>query len=118
MRHIKSGMKLNDLSESIHFYVLKNGFDVLRHFTGHGVGIKLHEEPNIPNFSITGTTIKNIELKAGMILAIEPMVVEGEWDVEILDDKWTVVTKDKKLSSHFEHTVLIKKNGTDILTFR
>ena len=91
----------------------KNGYSVVHEFVGHGVGRELHEEPEIPNFGPPG---EGPLLKAGMIFAIEPMVNIGGSGVRILEDGWTTVTKDGKLSAHFEDTVLISENGPEILT--
>ena len=90
-----------------------NGFSVVRNFVGHGIGRELHEEPQIPNFGKPG---EGPRLREGMTLAIEPMVNAGGWEVNILDDGWTAVTKDSSLSAHFEHTVALTNNGNDILT--
>lgn len=109
----KSGNRLLDISYAIQDYVEKNGFSVVRDFVGHGIGKKLHEDPMVPNFGKPGTGIK---LENGMVLAIEPMVNEKEYEVRILDDNWTVVTKDGGLSAHFEHTIAITKNGPLILS--
>jgi methionyl aminopeptidase len=89
------------------------GYSIVRDFVGHGIGKNLHEDPQIPNFGKKG---RGIELKSGMILAIEPMVNEGKYKVQILPDGWTVVTKDGSLSAHFEHSVAITDNGPDILS--
>jgi methionyl aminopeptidase len=107
------GNRLFDISYAIQSYVEKNGYSVVRDFVGHGIGRSLHEEPQIPNYGKKG---RGPRLKKGMTLAIEPMVNEGGWEVEILEDGWTAVTKDGKLSSHFEHTVAITQNGPLILT--
>ncbi|MFA5147645.1 MAG: M24 family metallopeptidase, partial [Candidatus Omnitrophota bacterium] len=88
-------------------------FSVVREFVGHGIGTKMHEDPQIPNFGVPGTGVR---LKAGMVLAIEPMVNAGRYGIKILDDGWTAVTTDRKLSAHFEHTVYIGENGPEILT--
>lgn len=104
---------LFDISHSIQDYVEKNGFSVVRQFVGHGIGFKLHEEPEIPNFGRRG---RGPLLKSGMVLAIEPMVNMGTWESEILDNGWTAVTKDREPSAHFEHTVAITENGPEILT--
>jgi methionyl aminopeptidase len=85
----------------------------VRDFVGHGIGKKLHEEPQIPNYGIKG---RGIELKTGMVLAIEPMVNEGTYRVKVTDNCWTVVTEDGKLSAHFEHSIAITKDGPDILS--
>jgi len=89
------------------------GFSVVRDFVGHGIGRQMHEDPQIPNFGKKG---RGIELKAGMIFAIEPMVNEGDYRVKILADGWTVVTEDGSLSAHFEHSVAITDNGPEILS--
>jgi methionyl aminopeptidase len=107
------GNRLFDISHAIQSYVEQNGYSVVRDFVGHGIGRSLHEEPQIPNYGKKG---RGPRLKKGMALAIEPMVNEGTWEVEILADGWTAVTKDGKLSSHFEHTVAITQNGPLILT--
>jgi len=104
---------LSDISYSIQDYVEKNGFSVVRAFVGHGIGHKLHEEPEIPNF---GRPHNGPLLSSGMVFAIEPMVNMGTWESEILDNGWTAVTKDRLPSAHFEHTVAITANGPEILT--
>ena len=95
--------------------IVLNGYNVVREFVGHGVGRKLHEEPQVPNFGRPGSGPK---LKAGMVLAVEPMVNMGTASVKILEDGWTVVTADRKPSAHFEHTVLVTKDQPEILTWR
>ena len=90
-----------------------NCYSVVRDLVGHGIGTKLHEDPQIPNFRQRG---RGLRLQAGMTLAIEPMVNAGRWEVEWMDDDWTVVTKDGSLSAHYENTVLITKDGCEILT--
>lgn len=107
------GNRVSDISSSIQQYVEKHGFSVVRAFVGHGIGRFLHEDPQIPNFGKPG---KGMRLKEGMTLAIEPMVNVGSPDVVILDDGWTAVTLDGSLSAHFEHTIVITKNGPQILT--
>ena len=104
---------LFDISSAIQNHVEKNGFSVVREFVGHGIGLKLHEEPEIPNFGRKG--FGPLLLK-GMVLAIEPMVNMGGWEAEILDNGWTAVTKDGLPSAHFEHTVAITQNGPKVLT--
>jgi methionyl aminopeptidase len=104
---------LSDISYSIQSYVEKYGFSVVRDFVGHGIGLSLHEEPEIPNF---GRPHQGPVLKSGMVLAIEPMVNMGGWESKILDNGWTAVTKDGLTSAHFEHTVAITKKGPEILT--
>ncbi|MBI4682330.1 MAG: type I methionyl aminopeptidase [Nitrospirae bacterium] len=108
-----AGNNLSDISSAIQECVESEGFSVVRSFVGHGIGRALHEEPQIPNFGRPGEGPK---LVPGMTLAIEPMVNAGSWEVIVLNDGWTAVTKDKSLSAHFEHTVAITKNGISILT--
>ena len=105
--------RLSDISASIQVFVESNGFSVVRAFVGHGIGTKIHEEPEIPNFGRSGTGPR---LEPGMVLAIEPMVNAGTFEVEILEDGWTAVTKDRRLSAHFEHTIAITIDGAEILT--
>jgi methionyl aminopeptidase len=109
------GRRLGDLCSAIEDEIIANGYSVVREFVGHGVGRKLHEEPQVPNYGRKGTGPK---LKAGMVLAIEPMVNMGTGTVKILSDGWTVVTADGKPSAHFEHSVLITKGPPEILTWR
>ncbi|MEW6419664.1 MAG: type I methionyl aminopeptidase [Nitrospirota bacterium] len=105
--------RVSDISYSIQGHVESNGFSVVRAFVGHGVGRELHEEPQIPNY---GPPRRGPRLRPGMTLAIEPMVNEGGYEVLILDDGWTVVTKDGRLSAHFEHTILVTSDKPRILT--
>jgi len=113
MNRAVAGNRLSDISFAIQGCVEAEGFSIVRSFVGHGIGRELHEEPQIPNFGKPG---EGPELKPGMTLAIEPMVNAGGWEVTILNDGWTAVTKDRSLSAHFEHTVAITKNGLNILT--
>ncbi|OEG71603.1 methionine aminopeptidase [Candidatus Endomicrobiellum trichonymphae] len=108
-----SGKRLGDISYAVQKTAEDAGFSVVRDFVGHGIGRSLHEDPQIPNFGRAGTGIK---LLPGMVLAIEPMVNAGNYEVCMVDDNWTVVTKDGGLSAHFEHTVAITENGCEILT--
>ena len=105
--------RLSDISNAIQRYVESNGFSVVREFVGHGIGSKMHEDPQIPNFGEAGTGPR---LKPGMVFAIEPMVNSGTYKAEVLEDDWTAVTKDRKLSAHFEHTIYISEGGPEILT--
>ena len=108
--------KLSDVSRSIQDYVESNGLSVIRDYTGHGIGRQMHEDPQIPNF-VSKELLKADEiLLQGMALAIEPMICIGKYDTEVLKNKWTVVTKDRKLSAHFEHSVVVTENGAEILT--
>jgi len=109
------GARLGDICAQIEGEAVKSGFSVVREFVGHGVGRKLHEEPQIPNYGTRGSGPK---LKAGMTLAIEPMINLGAAAVRLLEDGWTVRTADGKPSAHFEHTVLITKDQPEILTWR
>ena len=110
---MRAGNRLFDISAAVQEYVEAKGYTVVRDFVGHGIGKELHEEPQLPNFGTKGTGMR---LKAGLVLAIEPMVNEGSFDVEVLKDGWTVVTKDRKLSVHFEHSVAVTEKGPDILS--
>ena len=110
---IRPGVRLGDVSYEIQSYVESHGFNVVRDFVGHGVGKQLHEDPQVPNYGKPGT---GLVLKAGMTLAIEPMVTEGGWHVVVLEDGWTVVTVDGKRTAHFEHTIVITENGCEVLT--
>lgn len=107
------GNKLGDLSAAIQSYVEAEGFSVVRDLVGHGIGRKIHEEPQVPNFGEAGT---GIEMKEGLVIAIEPMINAGEFEVRVLSDGWTVITADGSLSAHFEHTVAITSKGPEILT--
>ena len=110
-----AGRRVGDIGAAIEDEVVANGFNVVREFVGHGVGRKLHEDPQVPNYGRPGTLQK---LKPGMTIAIEPMVNMGTATIRILDDQWTVVTADGKPSAHFEHTVLITGGEPEILTWR
>jgi methionyl aminopeptidase len=105
--------RLFDISHAIQGHVELHGFSVVRDFVGHGIGKRLHEEPQVPNYGTKGSGVK---LRPGMVLAIEPMVNAGRYEVKVLSDGWTAVTKDGSLSAHFEHTVAITENGPEILT--
>jgi methionyl aminopeptidase len=104
---------LSDLSAAIQRHVESNGFSVVRDFVGHGIGKYMHERPQIPNFGVPG---RGVRLKPGMTLAIEPMINAGGYEVVVLDDGWTAVTKDRSLSAHFEHSVAVTENGPIILS--
>jgi len=107
------GNRLSDVSHRIQTYVESNGYSVVRDFVGHGVGTSLHEDPQIPNFGRPG---RGPKLQKGMVLAIEPMVNMGKYDVKILENKWTVVTVDGSLSAHYEHTLTITDDEPILLT--
>ena len=113
LKYVKHGAKLGDVSAAIQAYAEGHGYGVVRDLVGHGIGRNLHEDPSVPNFGRAGHGVK---LVAGMTLAIEPMINEGTWKVEVLDDDWTVVTADGKLAAHYENTIAITKTGYEILT--
>ncbi len=105
--------RISDISRAVFSHATKNGFKVVRQYCGHGVGLDIHEDPQIPNYVSAGP---NPRLMPGMVLAIEPMINVGTSDVRVLDDDWTVVTMDGSLSAHFEHTVLVTNDGCEVLT--
>jgi methionyl aminopeptidase len=107
------GNRLGDISSAVQTVAENAGFSVVRDFVGHGIGRRLHEEPQVPNYGKAGV---GVELLLGMVLAIEPMINEGGYEVYMLDDEWTVATRDGSLSAHFEHTVAIAENSYEILT--
>ena len=110
---LKPGLKLGDIGHEIQTYVEAKGFSVVRDFCGHGIGDNFHEPPNILHYGKKNT---GVELKPGMTFTIEPMINSGKYEVKILDDGWTAVSKDKSLSAQFEHTVGVKDNGYEIFT--
>ncbi len=107
------GNRINDISKAVEEYAVANKFSVVRDFVGHGVGFKLHEDPQVPNYYIESN---DVLINEGLVIAIEPMINESSYKVKIKQNKWTVITKDKKLSAHFEHTVAVTKEGPQILT--
>ena len=107
------GNKINDISTAVENFVTLNKYSVVKDFVGHGVGFKLHEDPQVPNYYIESN---DVSIKNGMVIAIEPMVNEFSYKVKIKENKWTVITKDKGLSAHFEHTVAITNEGPQVLT--
>ncbi|PIQ84516.1 MAG: type I methionyl aminopeptidase [Candidatus Omnitrophica bacterium CG11_big_fil_rev_8_21_14_0_20_63_9] len=107
------GKRLADISQAVQRVIESAGFGIVREFVGHGIGRALHEDPPIPNFVPVGV---NPRLRAGMVLAIEPMVTMGRHEVEVLSDGWTAVTKDRSLAAHWEHTVAVTSRAPDILT--
>ena len=113
MKFARPGNHLGDISHAIQTYCEKNGYSLPREYTGHGVGSVLHEDPYIPNYGAAGT---GPVLKEGMTLAVEPMVAEGHFAVRVLKDGWTAKMKDGKLSSHYENSIVITKDGYEILT--
>ncbi len=113
IENAQAGSHLSDMSHAIQQFVEANGFSVVRALVGHGIGTNIHEEPEIPNFGKPGM---GPILSPGMVLAIEPMVNAGGFEVETLEDGWSIVTKDRRLSAHFEHTVAVTEKGAVILT--
>ena len=107
------GNRLQDIGAAVQAFVEKEGYAVVRDFVGHGIGRAMHEDPPVPNF---GTAGRGLRLKAGLVLAIEPMVNAGTHEVEVLADKWTAVTRDHRLSAHFEHSVAITEDGPVVLS--
>jgi methionyl aminopeptidase len=108
-----AGNRIGDIAWAIQSFCEENGYGVIREYTGHGVGAKLHEDPSVPNF---GTPGRGVRLLPGMVIAIEPMITEGSRAIKQLSDGWTVKTKDGKLAAHFEHTIAITPSGPQILT--
>ena len=109
----RAGNRIGDISHAVQTHCEGHGFGVVRAFVGHGIGRSLHEEPQVPNFGEAG---RGPVLKAGMVLAIEPMVTMGSWEVQVLEDGWTAVTSDGSLAAHFEDTIAITENGPDVRT--
>ncbi len=110
---VRPGATLGDVGAAVQGVVERQGFSVVRDFVGHGIGSNMHEDPQVPNFGEAG---RGMKLKAGMVIAIEPMVNAGRPDVKVLDDGWTAVASDGSMSAHFEHTVAVTANGARILT--
>jgi methionyl aminopeptidase len=110
---IKEGARLGDLGSAIQKTVEENGFSVVREMIGHGIGAKMHEDPEVPNYGEPG---RGIKLQRGMTIAVEPMINAGDWRIKWLDDGWTVVTSDKSPSAHYENTVLVTADGYEIFT--
>ncbi len=113
MAQMKVGNRIGDISAAVQDCIESQGFSVVRDFVGHGIGRALHEDPQVPNF---GTAGKGAKLQAGLVLAIEPMVNTGGFEVDVLDDHWTVVTRDGKLSAHYEDTICLTEAGPENLT--
>ena len=113
MKVLKNGTRLGDLGHAIQSYVESNGFSVVRDLVGHGIGTKVHEDPNVPNYGIEG---RGLRMFKNMTIAVEPMINVGTYRVEQLEDGWTVVTADGKPSAHYENTVIITESGVEILT--
>jgi methionyl aminopeptidase len=115
IKQARSGNRLGDISHAIQAHAEAQGYEVVREYTGHGIGREMHEDPQIPNFGVAG---RGITLKAGMTFALEPMLVWGKARTRVLEDRWTVVTADGVLSAHFEHTIAVTQDGPEVLTKR
>ena len=113
IKFARAGQRVSDISHAVQKYVEANGFSVVRDFVGHGVGAKLHEAPEVPNFGPAG---HGARLQPGMTIAVEPMVCQGDWRVRVLKDQWTTVTQDGSLAAHYENTILITEGDPEILT--
>jgi methionyl aminopeptidase len=112
---IRPGGRLSDISHAVQQVVEGAGFSVVREYVGHGIGRSLHEDPQIPNYGLPG---RGPELRPGLVVAIEPMVTMGDWKTRVLADDWTVVTADRSLAGHFEHTIAVTEDGREVLTAR
>ena len=110
---LRAGTHLFDIGYRVQTHAESNGFSVIRSYTGHGIGREMHEDPSVYNFGRRGTGMR---LKAGTVICIEPMIAMGDWRVNVLDDGWTAVMADKKPAAHYENTVVIREDGTEILT--
>jgi len=110
---VKPNGRIGDIGAAIQEYAESCGFSVVRNFVGHGIGRVFHTAPQVPHYGKKGTGKK---IRPGMVFTIEPMINEGTWESDILDDNWTAVTKDRKLSAQFEHTIAVTKEGVEILT--
>ena len=113
IEHLKAGSPLYDIGYEVQRHAESNGLSVIRSYTGHGIGRDMHEDPSVPNFGRKGTGVR---LPANTVLCIEPMIAEGGFRVEVLDDGWTAVMRDRKSAAHYENTVLVRENGVEILT--
>ena len=113
LEFVRDGAKIGDVGHAIQSFVEENGFSVVRDYVGHGIGRNLHEDPQVPNYGVPGT---GVVLRAGMTIAIEPMVTAGSYEVRVLNDGWTVVTVDGSRAAHYEFTVAVTNDGYEILT--
>ncbi len=116
IQNIKPGRRWSNIARLMQHHVESHGYSVVREFVGHGIGRDMHEEPKVPNFVTSEQLRGDFELRPGMTLAVEPMVVAGRRDVRQLEDKWTVVTEDGRSAAHFEHTIAVTREGVDVLT--
>ncbi len=115
---VKPGNTLDDIGRAVEAVGKKHKLGIIKDLVGHGVGLEVHEEPQVPNYHIVGNEFPNIELKPGMVIAIEPMFTLGDWRIETAPDDFTFITTDGSLSAHFEHTIAVTHDGYDILTKR
>ena len=113
IENVRVGTPLYDIGYYVQQHAEAHGFGVVRSYTGHGIGREMHEDPSVPNFGKKGTGMR---LREGMVLCIEPMITQGDWRVKILDDDWTAVTVDGKWAAHYENTVVVRRDGVEILT--
>ena len=113
LEQIVEGNRISDISAAVQRHVEAEGFSVIRSFVGHGIGRELHEEPQVPNFGFPG---RGPRIRRGLVLAIEPMIAAGDWEVDIREDGWTAVTRDGSLAAHFEQTVALTERGVEVLT--
>lgn len=113
IEQVRADRRVSDIGHAVQAGVQDAGYSVVRDFVGHGIGRRMHEEPQVPNYGQPG---RGPRLRTGMVMAIEPMVNEGGFEVDVLTDRWTVVTRDRRLSAHFEHTVALTEHGPEILT--
>jgi methionyl aminopeptidase len=113
IEQVVEGHRLGDIGAAVEGIAEQNGFTVVREYVGHGIGTAMHEEPQVPNYGPAG---RGLKLKEGMVLAIEPMVNAGSAETQVLDDGWTVVTRDHRRSAHFEHTIAVTEHGPEVLT--
>lgn len=113
IQQARAGHHLSDIGHAVQTVVEDAGFSIVREYVGHGIGRQMHEDPQIPNYGDPG---QGPVLKAGMTLAIEPMVCQGDWHTRVLDDKWTVISADRSLTAHFEHTIVVTEDGAQLLT--
>ena len=116
IKQVKPGNTLNDIGRAVSNIARRHGYGVVRDLVGHGVGYYAHEEPDVCNFPIKDNSPDNLVLKPGMVIAIEPMVNIGDWQIDVADNGYTIVTADDSLSAHFEHTVAVTEDGYEILT--
>ena len=113
-KQVREGNRLGDVSHAVQEHAEKNGYGVIRDLCGHGIGREMHEDPNVPNFGPAG---RGVRLKPGMVIAIEPMIARGRWPIYVDDNGWTVITRDHRWCSHYEHTVAVTTGEPEILSY-